>query len=127
MYACSRCGEQTRRRRSFSEPMVRPKKAANASRQNGAKATNKGKAKATVPVLTYHPVGPDKYEVRAEKRAKLPKGYVAYESELVTNWLCISKGRDDERKSNVMQAFGAVLWLSRELSTSEVWQQRTVV
>ena len=87
---------------------MRPKKAATASRENGARATNKGKAKATVPVLTYHPVGPDKYEVRAEKRAKLPKGYLAYETELVTNWLCVSQGRDDARKSNVKQAFGAV-------------------
>ena len=31
--------------------MVRPKKSAIASRQNGAKATNKGKAKKLVPVL----------------------------------------------------------------------------
>ena len=60
-------------------------------------------------MLTYLPVGPDKYEVRAEKRAKLPKGYLAYESELVTNWLCISKGRDGERKSNVMKPFRAEL------------------
>ena len=88
--------------------MVRPKKSASASRINGAKAKNKGKAKQTVPVLDF---GYDEraggYEVFTVDRAKLPKGYVAYESELSAQQLCIRESRcapsDDAKKMTIAE------------------------
>ena len=57
--------------------MVRPRKSANASRDNGVKAKNKGKAKATVPVLSFaYNEHADITEVVTEQRARLPKGFV---------------------------------------------------
>ena len=68
--------------------MGRPKKSAVASRTNGALAKNKGKAKTKVPVLTVDYTGNrDEYIVSTEHRARLPKGYVAYESEVQTYFL----------------------------------------
>ena len=71
--------------KSLDVQMVRPKKSAIASRANGSRAKNKGKAKKTVPVLDRieHARTGD-YAVRFEWRAQLPKGYVAYESEIRT-------------------------------------------
>ena len=72
--------------------MARPKKSAKASRSNGAKASNKGKAKETVPVLTIAYMQPGAVtEVVTQQRAKLPKGYVAYESELSVHNVCIDE------------------------------------
>ena len=63
--------------------MVRPKNSAKASRENGAKASNKGKAKMTVPVLDFnYSKGHLLSEVVTEQVPKLPKGFVAYECEL---------------------------------------------
>ena len=63
--------------------MVRPKNSAKASRENGAKSSNKGKAKMTVPVLDFdHTKGMLLSEIVTEQVAKLPKGFVAYECEL---------------------------------------------
>ena len=63
--------------------MVRPKNSAKASRENGAKSSNKGKAKMTVPVLDFeHGKSLIVSKVVTEQVAKLPKGFVAYECEL---------------------------------------------
>ena len=63
--------------------MGRPRKGAAASRKSGALATNKGKAKSTVPVLDVgYNDSINRYEIFSEERPKLPKGYVAYESEI---------------------------------------------
>ena len=70
--------------------MARLNKAASASRSNGAKASNKGKAKKTVPVLSFaYNERAGITEVVTQQRAKLPKGYVAYESELKINEDCL--------------------------------------
>ena len=77
-----------------SKLMVRPKNSAIASRDNGAKAKNKGKAKKTVPVLVSgYSDRAGRYEVWTQERAPLPKGYVAYKSELDTQMLCIENQR----------------------------------
>ena len=73
---------------------MRPKKSTVASRTNGAQAKNKGKAKATVPVLTAH-VGESTCTIGVVQRAKLPKGYVAYESELHFHHAAIENGQSD--------------------------------
>ena len=72
--------------------MARPKNSASASRKNGAKAMNKGKAKKTVPVLVFanNECAVD-YEVVTQQRAALPKGYVAYESEIKVQYQCIEE------------------------------------
>ena len=58
--------------------MGRPKKSAVASRGNGSLATNKGKAKTTVPVVVCTYDGKeDGYAISTEKRPVLPKGYAA--------------------------------------------------
>ena len=76
------------------ELMVRPKNSARASRTNGAKATNKGKAKKLVPVLVHgHDARAGGFEVRTQGRAQLPKGYFAYESELAAQMTCVMHGR----------------------------------
>ena len=78
--------------------MVRPRKSANASRDNGAKAKNKGKAKATVPVLGFaYNEHAGITEVVTEQRARLPKGFVAYESELKVNEDCLKLKWQAER------------------------------
>ena len=76
------------------ELMVRPKNSTRASRTNGAKATNKGKAKKLVPVLELgHDARAGGFEVRTQGRAQLPKGYFAYESELAAQMTCVMHGR----------------------------------
>ena len=76
------------------ELMVRPKNSARASRTNGAKATNKGKAKKLVPVLELgHDARTGSFEVRTQDRAQLPKGYFAYASELNAQMTCVMHGR----------------------------------
>ena len=71
--------------------MGRPKKSAVASRSNGSLATNKGKAKTTVPVVVCTYDGKeDGYTISTEKRPVLPKGYAAYESELEAHQLVIA-------------------------------------
>ena len=76
------------------ELMVRPKNSARASRTNGAKATNKGKAKKLVPVLVHgHDARAGGFEVRTQGRAQLPKGYFAYASELAAQMTCVMYGR----------------------------------
>ena len=62
--------------------MVRPKKAARASRANGALAKNKGKAKEKVRVVDYAEIDKGVVKVDTTLRPKLPKGYVAYASEV---------------------------------------------
>ena len=70
--------------------MGRPKKSTTASRNNGSMAKNKGKAKTTVPVLSCTYGRKEKvYTVTTEKRAPLPRGYAAYESELATHEIAI--------------------------------------
>ena len=70
--------------------MGRPKKSTTASRNNGSMAKNKGKAKTTVPVLSCtYDLKEQVYTVTTDKRAPLPKGYVAYESELATHTIAI--------------------------------------
>ena len=77
-----------------SELMVRPKKSTRASRENGAKAMNKGKAKKLVPVLELgHDARTGSFEVRTQDRAQLPKGYFAYASELNAQMTCVMHGR----------------------------------
>ena len=82
------------------ELMVRPKNSARASRTNGAKATNKGKAKKLVPVLVHgHDARAGGFEVRTQGRAQLPKGYFAYKSELDAQMMCVMQGRSDAYKA----------------------------
>ena len=104
--------------------MARPKKAASASRSNGARATNKGKARATVDVLVAKASrtqrGSAKVTVTTEKRAPLPKGYVAYESEVLARQACIekaSKASKSARKDGKKQSESARL--HHELEKSE--------
>ena len=79
--------------------MVRPRKAAAASRKNGALASNKGKAKMKAPVLEHgFNQRAGVFEVTTVERAKLPKGYVAYESELATLRMSFFHGRSDSKK-----------------------------
>ena len=77
--------------------MARLSKAKAASKQNGARATNKGKAKSkqSVMVAKFSHNKRKGYTVSivTEKRAKLPKGYVAYESEIKAKTLCIEKSQ----------------------------------
>ena len=78
----------------LSELMVRPKNTTRASRTNGAKATNKGKAKKLVPVLELgHDARTGSFEVRTQDRAQLPKGYFAHASELNAQMTCVMHGR----------------------------------
>ena len=70
--------------------MGRTKKAARASRTNGARAKNKGKAKITTAVVVCDDRAAGGLLVSTEQRAKLPKGYVAYESEIHAYKACVA-------------------------------------
>ena len=82
--------------------MGRLSKAAGASRTNGGQAKNKGKAKLTVPVLTcgYNDESGG-YEYHVENRTKLPKGCVAYSSEVAAYAQCINDVRGTGRSPDV--------------------------
>ena len=74
--------------------MGRHKKSKKASIANGALAKNKGKATATVPVLEGVAVSRGGYTISTEQKPKLPKGYVAYESEFIVYRACIAESSE---------------------------------
>ena len=99
--------------------MVRPKKSAVASRSNGANAKNKGKAKVTVPMLKCGPSAAGGFVIGIEQRAKLPKGYVAYESELRANYVAITHGGQVPKTEMPEEKMTASAWRCHDVAVKE--------